>query len=167
MALTTYTTYAEVRSVLGVSATDINDTVLAQSSWAVLLDENLLEVSDVVSVQYGLIAAIAEGSRTATQQRFYNMVRLYASVAVAKELLTSLPMFSVQRLTDGKAEFDRFADAYKDVREYVLGLYKSLKIKLAALTLAIQPNATVYSATTVTMVAGVTLATDPVTTTEV
>jgi hypothetical protein len=166
MALLTYTTYAEVRSVLGVSATDINDTVLAQPQWSTLLDEALIDVSASVSTLYATIAGTAEGSRTANQQRFYNMARLYASVAVAKELLTSLPMFSVQRLADGKAEFDRFADAYKDVREYVLGLFKSLKIKLAAMTLVLEPTAIVYSAATLTMVVGVPLGTDPVTTTE-
>ena len=167
MAITTYTTYAEVRGMLGVSATDINDTVLAQSSWSTLLDEALLDVSSVTSSLYATIALIAEGSRTATQQRYYNMVRLYASVAVAKELLTSLPMFSTQRLTDGKAEFDRFADAYKDVRDSILGLLPALRTKLVAMVKVLDPAATTYSPVAATFTSNVALGTDPVTTTVV
>ena len=165
MPLTTYTTYAEVRAVLGVSATDINDTVLGQASWSTLLDEELVEVSTSVSTLFTAIAAIAVNSRTSAQQRFYNMARLYSSVAVAKQLLVSLPMFAIQRLTDGKAEFGRFTDVYKDVRDYVLGLYKSLKIKLAAMTLALAPTAIVYSPVTALVTVAEPLGTDPVTNT--
>ena len=165
MPLTTYTTYAEVRAVLGVSATDINDTVLGQASWSTLLDEELVEVSTSVSTLFTTIAAIAVNSRTSAQQRFYNMARLYSSVAVAKQLLVSLPMFAIQTLTDGKAQFGRFTDAYKDVRDYVLGLYKSLKIKLAAMTLALVPTAIVYSPVTALVTVAEPLGTDPVTNT--
>lgn len=167
MPITTYTTYAEVRAVLGVTATDINDTVLAQPMWSVLLDENLSDVSSAVPTLYTTISAIPEIDRTSAQTRYYNLAKLFASVAMAKELLTSLPMFAVQRLTDGKAEWDRFADAYKDVRDYVLGLYKSLKVKLAAMTLALEPTAVVYSAVTSLFTVGVPIGIDPVTATGV
>jgi hypothetical protein len=165
MPLTTYTTYAEVRSALGVSATEVNDTVLAQEQWATLLDEDLYAVAEGLPAYFAVVTAIDPGSRTTRQTRFLNMARLFAATAAAKNMLASLPLFSVTRLADGRAEFERANDAYKDVRDSVLGLYASLKAKLAALYAELNPGSPVFAETAVTMVANIPLGIDPITAT--
>jgi hypothetical protein len=165
MALIDFTTYAEVRAVLGVSATELPDSVISQPQWALTLQLALEDVSLNLPTLYTTVSAIPSVSRTSTQQRFYDLVRLFASYSVAKDLLTSLPPFSVQRLADGRAEFNRFADAFKDVKEGVLGMFQNLRLRLAKQYQVLAPADTVYTQVTEVWTDSATLGTDPVTAT--
>lgn len=165
MALTDFTTYDEVRAALGVSSTELTDSVLAQAQWAF---QGLLDLEDINSAlpdMYTTISGIAQGSRTTAQQRYFDLTRIFMTYAIAKSLLGALPLFSVQKLTDGKAEFDRFADAYKDVADAILGMFNSLRYRLGAAYQALVPGATVDTAYTSTFTIAVGLGTDPVTAT--
>lgn len=165
MALIDFTTYDEVRAALGVSSTEVSDTVLAQSQWAF---QGLLDLEDIntaMPAMYTTIAAISSGSRTTEQQRYYDLCRIFMTYAIAKSLLGSLPLFSAKRLTDGKAEFDRFSDAYKEIAEAIFAMFNSLRYRLGAAYQVLVPGASVATTYTSTLTVAVGLAVDPVTTT--
>lgn len=163
MALTDYTTYAEVRAVLGVSTTELPDTVLAQPQHAIMLTLDLEDINTGIPALYTTVSALPEVSRSADQQRFYDLARLTAAYAIARNLLTSLPLFSVSRLTDGRAEFERQKDIFEDVRKAVNAMYDKLRLKLSAIFVVLTPSQPVYASVTQVFTAATGLATDPVT----
>ena len=159
--ITTYTTYDSVRATLGVSDDEIEDATLALEIWATNLDFSLDEFSSELVPSYTLIAAKPEGTRTADEKKVYAATRLYATYTVANDLLRSLPMFSFKRLTDGKAETERF-DAWKDTKEGVQAGLAAIKLRLElALSKVTSYNVPVRSSFRFTGSTG--LATDPVT----
>jgi hypothetical protein len=163
MALTTYTTYDEVRAALGVSKTELPDTVLSLTQWDTLTVIGLEDVHTGIPTLYGTISALPTISRSTTEQRFYDLTRLYACYELAQTLLVSLPLFAVRRLTDGRAEFDRQPDVYEDVREGVRGMHNMLKVKLSATYVALAPGETAYSTLAFSRTLSVGLGIDPVT----
>lgn len=162
MALTDYTTYAEVRAVLGVSTTELPDSILALSIYAMQATLALEDVYVDIPTDYATISALP--SKTVPQQRFVDLVKLYVPYRVAKELLTSLPMFSVKQLSDGRAEFQRQADVFADVRDGVDAAISSLRYRLAAAYKSLFPlNGVTVTAPTLTVTLATGLATNPVT----
>lgn len=130
MSLTTYTTYNEVRAVLGVSMTELPDTILSQPIYSTLLDLALEDVNVNIPAHFATVSALPTPS--SAQNRFLDLVKLYAPYSTAKELLVSLPLFSVQSLTDGRAEFTRQNDVFEDVRDGVESALLSLRARLSA-----------------------------------
>lgn len=168
MALTDYTSYAEVRAVLGVSATELPDTVLALTQYALVAVLELEDVNLGIPALYTTVAAISSNpSKTATQQRFYDLVRLFVAYAVAQNLLTSLPLFSVKQLTDGKSEFQRQANIFEEVRAGVEGLYTALKTRLSTVYVLLEPTAVVYSSESFDYTTAIGIAVNPMTSTVV
>jgi hypothetical protein len=127
--LTDYTTYDNIRATLGVSETEIEDSDLGLEVWSSVLATALDEFSAVLVTTYESIAEKAEIDRSANEQKVYISTRLFATYAVANELLASLPMFSFKRLTDGKAETERF-DAWKDTKAGVQSSLAAVRLRL-------------------------------------
>jgi hypothetical protein len=154
---------AEVRAVLGVSATELPDSVisLGYSNLQVILE--LEDVNLGIPALYTTVSALPEISRTVTQQRFYDLVNLFCTYSRAKDLLAALPMFSVQRLSDGRAEFTRQTDPFEDVKLGVRGMFNSLRIKLTGVYTILTPADAVYTDVRHEFTSAVGLATDPVT----
>lgn len=139
--LNQYTSYQEVRATLGVSSTELTDATLALPVYATLLDIDLEGVSPSVVVQFDRISAItAPGAPTAAESKFLATVRLFAAYAVSRHLMVSLPMFSVQKLEDGKAHFIRFNEAYSDLKDGLDAMYISLRYRLGVLLQQIDPT---------------------------
>jgi hypothetical protein len=130
MQVVDYTTYAEIRAVLGASSTELPDTVLSQAQWGTQLLLSFEDISETLLPTYTAISALSEGSRSAKEQRLYLLLRLYASYSTAKCLLTSLPMFSVLSLTDGRADFQRQTDILQDMRDGVDSDYLTIRERL-------------------------------------
>lgn len=123
--LVDYTTFDDIRSVLGVSTDELEDTTLALETWDSILLLDLEEVNANLASAYATVVAIASASRTAAQAKFYRATRLFATLAVANSLTASLPMFGPKSISDGKATVSRFADApYKAVIKSVQGQYE-------------------------------------------
>lgn len=162
MNLTDYTTYAEVRAVLGTSDEELPDSDLALQIHSTELENNLNEVSDLIIPTYTTIKALAENARTADQQKFYLITRYYSAYAVGEELLASQAMFSFKRVTDGKAEaerFDKFADLKDGVLKAASVARKRLKLALGYLNVGYSTPAAVVAIPILGIVGG----TDPVT----
>jgi hypothetical protein len=118
MALTTFTTYAEVRAVLGVSDNDIADATLALPMYEDMLRMELDTVN--VGVYPKFVEVVAVVSPTEAQSTFLRYFRLFCSYAVAKSLASALPMFGPKSIGDGKANMSRFSDSpYKVTVEKV------------------------------------------------
>jgi hypothetical protein len=162
MPLTTYTSYAEIRAVLGVSSTELTDAALSQQAYYTLFILALEDIDVAIPGYYDTISALPTPSTSET--RFIDLVNLFAAYSTAKELLTSLPLFSVKELTDGRASFARQSDPYQAVRDGIEATFETLRLRIATLynTLA-NGTSTVGTRTLPTLTIGATLATDPVT----
>ena len=101
--------------------------------------------------------------RTAKEQLFYDLEHLFCTYSRAKDLLAALPMFSVQRLSDGRAEFSRQNDAYVDTKAGVQGMYERLRVKLSAVYVTLMPGDAAYTEATFEYTSAVGLAINPVT----
>ncbi len=116
-SLTDYTTYSEVRAAIGVSVDEVPDATLALPMYAEALLMDLEEIDTVNDLpgDFATVAAKDIAARTDTEQKFFAAVGLYAPYSVVKLMASSLPLFSVKSLTDGKAGFSRDSTApYKE-----------------------------------------------------
>jgi hypothetical protein len=162
MALTTYTSYDEIRAILGVSATELPDSILSLSIYDM---HTVLALEDIyIDLPYDFSVVSALPTKSANQQRFLDLTKLYAPYAIAKELLTSLPMFSVKQLTDGRAGFMRQDDVQQQLKENIDGALLSLKYRLGAIYTTLYPTKiTVVGNNKLTLTKISVLGTDPVT----
>lgn len=162
MSLLDYTTYADVRAILGVSSTELPDRTLELNTYSFQAD---LALTDIYASLPTLFATIkANTAPTDTEKTLENVVILYYGYVVAKVLLSALPMFSVKTLDDGRASYSRQNDVFSDVRDGVDAALSALKTRLVALINTLVPGAIAGAASAVrTHVLSVPLAIDPVT----
>lgn len=167
MALVTYTTYNSVRAVLGVSLKELPDATIALAVWEL---QFLLEMSDVdqgggvVKTQFNIANALAEVARTENQQRLLDLVGMLAAYSVARQMLTPASLFAPKKISDGRAEIERFADNNFDrVRLGVQSMYSALIKRLAGLIVVMVPGANVAAVVARRMIGAIPLGTDPVT----
>lgn len=160
--LTDFTTYAEVRAVLGVAEDELEDVTLSMPLYEKLLGLDLEDVGTGLTAQYFVVKAIAAGSRTSAQVLFFDLAQLFSAYAVAKHLLVSLPYFSEFRIKDGRAEMQRQQDPFELTEEGVIAGFNDLRLRLsAAYTGLVGGNTLTRTVRTLTLSTG--LAVDPVT----
>lgn len=119
--------YDEVRALLGVNDEELADRTIGLRVYVLSFEESLNELDESMSKssgalrsQFDTVRKIAQASRTAVQQRFFDNVQSYATYHVADDLVSTLPQFSPKTITDGKAMVMRHADApYQKVIEGV------------------------------------------------
>lgn len=162
MALTR-TTYDEVRAVLGVSVEELEDATLDLKVFTDQLELELSDISSTLGSTLDTITAIPDISRTDAQKKLFLVANMFAAYAYAKVLLTGLPLFSPKRLTDGRAEFERFADPFESVRDGVSAGYVGLRVRLQNALAALDPAYSAPTTTRLVFTAAVGLAADPIT----
>ena len=162
--LTEFTTFDEIRAVLGVSDEELEDATLLLPLYEKALKLDLETVGAGLVAQFRTVSAVAYGSRTADQQTFFDLVRLFSAYAVAMPLLTSLPYFAEFRIQDGWAQKERIADPFDKTREGVIAGFTAFRLKLSAAYTAIV-GGTAVSRVTRTLAVGTGLTLDPVTNT--
>lgn len=129
MLLTDYTTYDEVRAALGVNVDEVDDATLALPLYENILQVELEDIDMDIPTLYESVSALP--TPTDDQLRFMQAAHLFATYAVAKQLTTSLPLFSPEQITDGKAMIRRNQDTpYKAVIEAVAREYTRFKSRL-------------------------------------
>lgn len=159
MLITTYTTYNDVRAMLGVNDEELEDGTLALESFSTGLQLDLEDIDQTLPATY---AALPPTGRTATQERFYLTTRLFATYSVAMQLSTSLPLFSPKNVTDGKAAVGRYADSpYKDVIKKIQADYDRYRARLEKAFAALSSASYTLTPPTLMVVASPT--SDPVT----
>lgn len=164
MAITTYTSYDTIRALFGVTGREMKDATLALDIYET---QFLLELSAVdsdegsVKVQYDTIAAMQAG-RSADQQRFYDIVRLYAAYSVARQILGSDDNAIPLTITDGKASLERRPGNTRMAAAIEGGCNRLMK-RLKALLLILVPSANVPATVSRVFISNVSIASDPVT----
>jgi hypothetical protein len=128
--LTDYTSYAEVRAILGVSSKELADETLALPLYEKLLRSELAEVDSNLGETYTSTLLIPEGSRSVAEQKFIDITQVFSSYSTAKTLLSSLPYFGPKRVGDGRAEAERTTDPFKDTREQVDAAFGTIRQRL-------------------------------------
>ena len=158
-ALTDFTSYDEVRAVIGVSDEELEDNTLALPLYIIKLQMDLEDLSVDLEALY--LAAKTSASPSAVEQKLVDVVSVFSAYAVAQHLLTSLPLFAPQRITDGRAETGRVADPFEGVREGVTSTLQLLKQRISKLLELLGQQVAVTTARVYTRTAG--LAVDPIT----
>jgi hypothetical protein len=159
MALTDYTTYADVRAALGVSDEELEDATLALTTYEDALVSEFEDIS--LTLQSTLDATLAKVTPTEDEERFLRYARLFSAYTVAKLLTASLPMFGPKTITDGKAKIDRFNDPYRDTVKDVAAQYDKWRSRLSAAFTALGQSSSTPKVRTYMSV--VSPASDPVT----
>lgn len=145
MALSTYTTYDQVRAVLGVSHEELEDEVLSLGTYEDMLRLELDSVNLGIHSTYVTLKAATSPSDA--EEVFLRYFRLFSTYAVARALVSSLPMFAPKSIGDGKAYVTRFSDSpFKATSERVEREFARLRTLLESAYATLQnASATVYS----------------------
>lgn len=157
--LTQYTSYDEIRAALGVAPEEITDDVLSLPSYEQVLVFNLYDLSTGMAAYYLALGT----SLSANEQRFKDLLQVYATYMVASHLLISLSMFAPKDIKDAKTEMIRIDDPYAATREGVLAFLDLMRNRLLAAYLVLVPAATLPATATLVVMAVSPLGTDPVT----
>lgn len=158
-ALTDFATYDEIRAVLGVSDEELEDGTLELPLYLKLLQMEFSDVSGTLESQYQNIKA--NTTPTAAEQKLLDVVSVFSAYAISKHLLTSMPLFAPKRITDGRADMDRFTDPFEGVRAGVNSTYQMLKTRISAALAEV--GTTTQAVTARTYFAATGLAINPVT----
>jgi len=165
--LTSYTSFDEVRSAIGVAEEEITDDVLSQTIFELVLGFDLGDIGIFVpTIQdhyLALIDTVATPAPSVDEGRFISILRVYATYVVARHLLRTLEMFAPQTIKDAKTELARVADPYADVKAGVEVFYQQMRARLLAAYLVLFPSATPNNAVSFSPLLAVGLGVDPVT----
>lgn len=144
MDLSDFTTYDDIRAVLGVSTDELEDTTIALSVYSVGLEADLRSLRVSFLSDHAAVKAVAEGSRTDAQEWFLRCSTSFATYSMAAQLSDSLPMFAPKDITDGKASVGRFAaNPYERTLEAIRARYTETRNQLQAALEAAVPVSTV------------------------
>ena len=160
MTLLDFMLYDEPRAVLGVAPEELEDATLELPIYAKQLSMELETLYPGLEQLY--LETKALPSPSAQEQKLLNVVSVYASYAISQILLTSASLFAPKRITEGKAETDRIADPFQDVRDGVSLAVITLKIRVLAALAAMGQQVTVTT-TTRTYFAAAPLSINPIT----
>lgn len=136
-----FASYDEIRAVLGVSDDELEDGTLALPMWLTMLRLELGDISEQLEDRY--MFTRAQSTPTPQEQKLLDVVSVFSAYAIAKHLLTSLPLFAPKRITDGRAEVDRVADPFESVRQGVNSNYDTLRGRLNLLLEIAKPTANI------------------------
>lgn len=127
-ALTDFTTYDEIRAVLGVSDEEIENSTLALGIYVNQLKFMFVDISTTLESTY--VTAREQVTPTVAQSRLITVMEVFSAYAIAKILLTSIPLFAPRKINDGSAALERVNDPFQMLREEVNLTYKNLLARL-------------------------------------
>ncbi len=123
------------------------------------------KIHDTIVTRFLEVKGKSEADRTLLERKYYGVAKLFFPYAVAMYLTTTMPMFSLKKLTDGKAEFDRFDDALELMLANVATMFASISNRLGLALQAMDgPTIIIPTYTAIVTSIAVGLAVDPVTT---
>lgn len=166
MDLLQFTTYDEIRSLLGVSGRELKDAVLALPHWTLEVEQRILDIdggAGAVLTQFATVYAISYGARTAAQTQFFKVTCMYVLYAMGQQLVQRADSFSPVEMTDGKAGAKHLADRFQLLAPVLDGGAQRLRERLKDALLILVPTASIAAALERTMIVGAGLGTDPVT----
>lgn len=133
MSLTTYCSYDEVRSALGVNDLELPDRVLGLPVYEMGLVREISRLSTSLNAAFSSVAAKTPATRTVAEKALYDAMRLFSVYTVAKQVGVSLPTFAPKDVSDGKASVSRFAgEPFKATLEAIDEYLAAYKVDLKA-----------------------------------
>ena len=106
-----YTTYADVRAVLGVSEYEVEDTTLALGTYASALQRALRATSDssgkTLYAYFDELDALL--SPTEAQDTLLGLIKDFSTYTVAEVCLSGLSLTAMKQESDGKTTAIRFS----------------------------------------------------------
>lgn len=131
-AISLYTTFSDIRAILGVSSDELDDSTLGLRVYADSLELDFIEIGESLPSAITSTEAVPLASRTQEQRTFLRLVEQFAAYAVARKVGTALPMMA-KTISDGKANLSRFADApYKAALELIDREYYRIRALLVS-----------------------------------
>lgn len=130
ITVTDYTSYDEIRTVLGVDSIELTDSTLELQIFATALFRKLLSVTSAdENTLVSLYSSIDPFNMTEGEEILYYTIKEFATYVVAEVCCQSISMFALKSDSDGKASQSRFSSeaTFKDV-------VKNIRIRLAGLT---------------------------------
>ena len=130
ITVTDYTSYAEIRAVIGVDALELPDATLGLQTFATALYRTLLSITNSSgNTLVALFDAIDPFDMDISEEILYYTIKEYATYVVADACCSGLSMFALKSDSDGKAAQSRFSSeaTFKDV-------VKNVQQRLASLT---------------------------------
>lgn len=132
MAIADFTSPDDIRAALGVSATELPDTVVSLPLYENGLAMDLRELHGQFAETFAAALAKDDANRTDGERHLLLAGSLFAIYAVARHLGVTLPMFGPKQISDGRASMVRFSqDPYQRTLERVEALF--LKYRQTAL----------------------------------
>jgi len=129
ISITDYTSYAEIRAVIGVDAVELPDVTLGLSVFTSALRRALRSITNSNGESLiTLFNAINPLSMTEFEEHLYYTIKEYATYAVADACCSGLSMFALKSDSDGKASQTRFSseatfkDVVRNIRERIASL---------------------------------------------
>lgn len=161
--INTYTSYDQVRAVLGVSDDELSDDTLALDVYGAALNISMYELNPQFATTFDSL--VGESTVSPVQQLFLDYSKLFCTYAVAQQLCSALPMFALKETGDSKANAGRFAaDPYKKTIADIEGRLDAYKNKVIELLNELNPSsATTNPSTPFIMMAKSTPTFNPVT----
>lgn len=166
MELTDHTTFDEIRSLLGVSAKELADTVIQLPHWTLAVDQDVREIdggAGGVMAQFAVVKGVVAGSRTAAQAQFFTVLNMYVLYHMGLQLVQQADVFSPTTITDGKASITRLQARFDKLRPALEGGLQRFKDRLKEALVALDPAAAIPVAPARVYIVAVPLGTDPVT----
>lgn len=142
MAFTDLTSTASIRAALGVSERELRDEVLIDPIYSVQLSEALFAIHADLFDDFVTTVAIAEDTRTRTEQRFVDLVQTFSAYHVANQCLGSVAMFAPTMIKDDRTELQR-TDPYKNLRADLPGALAVLSRSLRSVYALVNTEAVV------------------------
>lgn len=131
MALVDFTTFDDIRAVLGVSVDEIEDATLSLAVYEYNLMVELEEIDESLASDFATAAQKSKATRTANEEKFVQATALFSTYAVARQLTAALPLFSPKEISDGKASMTRYAqNPYLDTIKAVEKGYERYRARL-------------------------------------
>ena len=128
--VTDYTSYAEIRAVIGVDALELPDATLGLQTFATALYRTLLSITNSSGdTLVALFDTIDPFDMDISEEILYYTIKEYATYVVADACCSGLSMYALKSDSDGKATQSRFSSeaTFKDVA-------KNIQQRLASLT---------------------------------
>lgn len=150
-----------VRAVLGVSAKELPDSVLASPIYSVRLREDMLDLHSQMVADFARVSVI--DSPPSDEQRFLDLAQTYAAYNVAQQCLIALPMFAPLTIKDEKAELTRNTDSFRQLKEDIGAVLSLMRGRLLTSYAKINVDAPAPTAVDRVFSIAVGLGSDPVT----
>ncbi len=137
--ISTYTPNDDIRAVLGVDEPELTDETLALAVYDLQLQDALSDVYEELEEVYVELTDKKKANEldpatnpalTKKERKVLGLTQVLSTYLVASFVAPSMPMFALKRETDGKAEGDRFPNAYEKILAEVESQVLSLTDKL-------------------------------------